>query len=114
MPALTIDQVLSRANALARQAAAAEVPDNQLSMALVHLKRHRDVGASLALLAELRRSSFARRTRSTLAQFQALEDNVRRAIKDLTAWEDAAAVLGWARRLVSYYAQGQSRGQGPK
>lgn len=107
MPALTIDQILSRANTLARQVAAARVPDAQLSMALVHLKRHRDVAASLALLAELRRSSFALRTGATRAQFQALEENVRLAIRDLSGWEEAAAILGWARRLVSFYAQGR-------
>jgi hypothetical protein len=109
MPALTTDQILTRANNLARQAAAAQVPDEQLSLALVHLKRHRDVAATLTLLAELRRSSFAHRSRSTPAQFQALEENVQRALQDLSDWEEAAAILGWARRLVGFYAHGQSR-----
>jgi hypothetical protein len=109
MPALTIDQILARANTLASQIAAANVPDQQLSIVLVHLKRHRDVKASLTLLAELRRSPFARRHNAIRAQFQTVEENVRNALKSLTDWEEAAAILGWARRLVSYYSRGGHR-----
>jgi hypothetical protein len=105
MPTLTSDQILTRANTLASQIAAARVPDAQLSMALVHLKRHRDVAATLKLLAELRRSPFGHRNRGTSEQFRVLEENVRRALQGLTVWEEAAAVLGWGRRLVSYYTR---------
>ena len=111
MPALTIDQVLSRADTLARQLVAAGVPDAQLSLALVHLKRHHDLAATRTLLAELRQSSFAQRSRSTPGQFKALEENVGRTLQGLTAWEDGAAILGWARRLATFYALGQSRHQ---
>jgi hypothetical protein len=105
MPALTTDQMLSRANALANQIAAARVPEEQLAMALVHVRRHRDVAATLILLGELRQSSFARRSRSTSEQLRNLEESVRRALLGLNAWEDAAMVLGWARRLVGYYTR---------
>ena len=105
MPTINSDQILSRANALATQVAAGRVPDEQLSMALVHLKRHHDVAATLTLIAELRSSSFARRSRSTAEQLRILDESVRRALRDLTSWEDAAMVLGWARRLVNYYAR---------
>ena len=107
MPVLTTDQILSRADALARQAASARVSDQQLSLVLVHLKRHRDVASTLTLLRTLRSSSFAFRNRGTPDQMRALEENVRRALQGLAVWDDAAAVLGWARRLVGYYAQGR-------
>lgn len=112
MAALKIEQILSRADTLARQTAAARVPDEQLSIVLSHLKRHHDVVATLTLLGELRRSPFAHRTRSTPAQMANLHETVRSAIAGLTAWEDAAAILGWARRLVVFYTQGQTRSQG--
>jgi hypothetical protein len=112
MAALNIEQILSRADTLARQTAAARVPDEQLSVVLSHLKRHRDVAATLTLLGELRQSPFAHRTRSTPAQLTNLDKTVRSALAGLTAWEDAAAILGWARRLVVFYAQGQTRSQG--
>jgi hypothetical protein len=105
MPPLTSDQILTRANTLANQIAAAHVPDAQLSIVLVHLKRHRDVAATLKLLKELKLSPFSRRNQGTPAQFRALEDNVGRALQNVTAWEEAAAILGWGRRLVSYYTR---------
>jgi hypothetical protein len=105
MPPLTSDQILTRANTLANQIAAAHVPDAQLSMVLVHLKRHRDVAATLRLLAALRLSPFGRRNRGTPAQFRALEENVRRALQGPPTWEEAAAILGWGRRLVGYYTR---------
>lgn len=105
MPTLTNDQILTRANTLASQIATAHVPDAQLSMVLVHLKRHRDVAATLKLLTELRRSPFGRRNRVTPDQFRALEENVRRALQGPPTWEEAAAILGWGRRLVSYYTK---------
>jgi hypothetical protein len=95
--------MLSRAETLAQKAAAAGVRDEQLSLALVHLKRHRDVAATLALLVELQRSSFARRTRQTPFQFKALEEGVRAGLQGVSNWEDAAGIVGWARRLVTFY-----------
>lgn len=111
MAALKIEHILSRADALAQQTAGAGVPDAQLSLVLSHLKRHRDVAATLELLKELKRSPFAFRNRGTPAQYSSLDESVRFALKGMTAWEDAAAILGWARRLVVYYAQGQIRNQ---
>lgn len=111
MAVLKIEQILSRADTLARQTAAARVPDAQLSIVLSHLKCHRDVAATLSLLRELKRSPFAFRNRGTPAQYANLDESVRSALTGLTAWEDAAAILGWARRLVVFYAQGQVRTQ---
>ena len=111
MAALKIEHILSRADALAQQTATAGVPDAQLSIVLSHLKRHRDVAATLDLLGELKRSPFAFRNRGTPAQYASLDESVRAALRGLNAWEDAAAVLGWARRLVVYYAQGRMRNQ---
>ena len=98
-----IAKIMPRAETLARQTAAAEVRDEQLSLVLVHLKRHRNVAATLALLGELKRSSFARRSKQTPAQFAALDEHVGRALQGISAWDKAAAIVGWARRLVTFY-----------
>jgi hypothetical protein len=108
---MTPEQMLSRAETLARQAAAAGVRDEQIALALVHLKRHREVAATLALLSELRHSSFARRTRQTPFQFKALEEGVQAALQGVSGWEDAAGIVGWARRLVTFYQPSRSQGR---
>lgn len=98
---LTTDQLMSRATALARQAGGAGVHDDQLSFVLVHLKRHRNIEATLLLLKELKSSPFAHRSRSTPGQFRALEEYVRPALKGDVTWEEAAGIIGWARRLLA-------------
>jgi len=108
---LSDDQILSKAEALARQAAAAGVREEQLSLALVHLKRHRDVGATLAMLGELKTSPFARRTRQTEAQIKAVDASLRLALQGASAWEDAARVVGWARRLLTFYKPARTYGR---
>jgi len=100
---LTTEQVLMRAETLAQLAAAAGVTDEQLALVLVHLKRHRDVGGTLTLLKELKRSPFSRRSRQTPRQLAALEESVRGALKGLSSWEEAAGIIGWARRLAVFY-----------
>lgn len=97
---LTTDQLMSRAATLARQAGGAGVQENQLSFVLVHLKRHRNIEATLLLLKELKRSPFAYRSNSTPGQFRALEESVRPALKGVSSWEEAAGIIGWARRLL--------------
>jgi len=100
---LTTEQIMSRAETLARQTAGAGVHDDQLSLVLVHLKRHHDIAATLALLVELKKSPFAHRSRSTPWQIKALEESVRPALQGVASWEDAAGIIGWARRLFAYY-----------
>lgn len=102
---LTPDQRMSRADTLARQAGGAGVHDDQLSLVLVHLKRHQDVAATLALLDKLRSSPFAHRSQSTPAQFRVLEESVRLALQKITDWNEAAFIVGWARRLVTFYSR---------
>jgi hypothetical protein len=111
MSTLKIEQILSKADILARQTASARVPDEQLSIVLNNLKRHHDVAATLTLLGELRRSSFGHRTRSTPSQLASLHDSVRFALQGLSDWQDAASIIGWARRLAVFYSQGQTRSQ---
>jgi hypothetical protein len=106
---LTPEQRMSRADTLARQAGSAGARADQLSLVLVHLKRHQDVAATLALLTELHSSPFAHRSRSTPAQLRALEGSVRLALQRITDWNEAAFIIGWARRLVTFYGQGGSR-----
>ena len=107
---MTQEQTLSRAGTLARRAGAAGVRDDQLSLALVHLKRHRSVAATLALLAELKRSPFARRSGRSRDQLKALDEHVRAALQGISAWDEAAEIVGWARRLVAFYQPQQSQG----
>lgn len=106
---MTQEQRLARAETLARKAAGAEVREHQLALALVHLKRHRDVRATLDLLKELKHSPFAGRSNRSRKQLTGLEEHVRQAIQGL-AWDEAAEIVGWARRLVTFYQPQQSQG----
>jgi hypothetical protein len=108
---LTDDQILSRADQLASHAAMAGVHEDQLAIAFAHLKRHQDVTATLRLLADLMKSSFARRSRQTPAQFRAMELHVRTALQNVRSWQDAASIVGWARRLVKYHQSKERRPQ---
>lgn len=98
---LTTNQLMSRADILARQVGGAGGQENQLAFVLVHLKRHRNIEATLLLLKELKSSPFAYRSRSTPGQFRALEEYVRPALKGISTWEEAAGIIGWARRLLA-------------
>jgi hypothetical protein len=100
---LAIDQVLAAADTLARRAAAAGVQDNQLAYALTHLKRHQDVAGTLSLLARLETSPFAKRSNQTPRQLAALRREVSESLQRVADWRDAAAIVGWARRLAAYY-----------
>ncbi len=104
---LGIDVILQKANVLASRCAGDRVPDNLLSMVLAHLRRHHDVKATLKLLRDLPNSPFARRTSSTERQLRRLGEHVSEAISSNKAsWEEAAWIVGWARRLVQSYASG--------
>lgn len=107
------DQILTRAETLARRAASAGVHEDQLALALSHLKRHQDVAATLRLLAELLRSPFSRRNNRTLNQFRAMEENVRSALQGVASWQDAAGIIGWARRLLKFYQPEGNRSHVP-
>ncbi len=100
---MTDEEQIRRGDTLARQCASAGVLENQLGLVLAHLKRHRDVRATGRLLESLRGSPFAGRTRSTRLQFEALEKHVRPALASATGWEEAAGIVGWAKRLSAVY-----------
>ncbi len=107
---LTNEQVLSKADVLARQVVEGDVQDNQLAFVVAHLKRHRDVAATLELLKNLEVSPFARRTHQTPGQFAGLRRWVSASLSTIADWQDAAAIVGWARRLAAYYRPaGQGR-----
>ncbi|RMH23580.1 MAG: hypothetical protein D6696_00145 [Acidobacteria bacterium] len=92
--------LLERARNLAASCARSGVKDYQLGQVLAHLKRHQDVAATRRLLSELKQSPFGRRTRSAEEQFSALEANVGTALARVPSWRQAAALVGWAKRLL--------------
>jgi hypothetical protein len=94
------DQILRRAWALAQWTDGAGVKPNQLAWVLAHLRRHRDCGATRRMLARLVRSPFAARTNQTRRQVAALQAAVRDALARDIDWQDAARIVGWARRLA--------------
>lgn len=104
---LEMDEILARANTLAQRCGGDRVPENLLAMVLAHLRRHRDIEATARLLAELQRSPFRNRTKSTPYQFAKLEAHVKSAFTRVSDWEDAAWIVGWARRLARSYGGGQ-------
>jgi hypothetical protein len=110
---LSTPQVLSAADTLARRAALDGVLDNQLALVLAHLKRHQDVASTLALLEELKTSPFAKRSQQTPRQFAALGRHVRESLLSVSGWQDAAAIVGWARRLAAFHRPVRSGRSGP-
>ncbi len=100
---LNIDAILGKADTLARRCAGSHVPDNLLAMVLSHLRRHRDVKATISLLTALPLSPFGQRTGSTRRQLTGLKEHVGGALSGASGWEEAAWIVGWARRLIRTY-----------
>ncbi len=100
---LAMDEILSRANTLAQRCGGDRVPENLLAMVLAHLRRHHDLQATRSLLAALQRSPFRLRTQSTARQLAKLETHVTATLGGVSGWEDAAWIVGWARRLARSY-----------
>jgi hypothetical protein len=97
---LNEEELISQAENLARSAAS-DVQANHLATLLAHLKMHRNPKATRNLLSSLQRSPFVTRTQSTRNQFEALERHAGPVLDRASSWEDAAYVLGWARRLLA-------------
>lgn len=95
-----VEEILKKANVLASRCAGDGVPDNLLSLVLAHLRRHRQVEATLKLLQELPNSPFGTRTNQTRHQFTRLKQHVSDALSPKQGWEEAAWIVGWARRLA--------------
>ncbi len=99
------DLLMQRARALAERCATDGVLENQLGNVLAHLKRHRDIAATGRLIDALKTSPFARRTQSTRRQFEALARHVTPALRGVRDWEEAAQVVGWAKRLSPIFSR---------
>lgn len=97
------EDLMKRGDSLAQRCAVDQVPENQLGMVLAHLKRHRRPAATQELLAGLPQSPFGRRTGSTRGQFEALQRHVKAALSGVSSWQEAAVIVGWAKRLCSVY-----------
>lgn len=102
------DKVFDKADTLARRCAGDKVPDNLLSAVLAHLRRHRNVEATLQLLRDLPVSCFANRTGSTRKQLTKLKLHVSDALRESPLdWEQAAWIVGWARRLARFHGSSE-------
>jgi hypothetical protein len=101
--ALSQEELMKQGSMLAEQCAQARVLENQLATVLAHLKRHQDTGKTIELLKTLSNSPFARRTKSTGHQMQALERLVRPVLSRTRDWQEAATIIGWAKRLAAFY-----------
>ncbi len=97
------EDLMKRGDFLAQRCAVDKVLENQLGLVLAHLKRHRRPEATQELLAGLPRSPFGRRTRRTREQLEALERHVKAALGGISSWQDAAVIVGWAKRLWPVY-----------
>lgn len=98
----TDEMVLEKARILAGACARTGVRDNQLGQVLTHLKRGRDLASTRRLVDALAVSTFATRTKSTRFQLQAIRDHVGEVLRWANNWEDAARVIGWAKRLCRW------------
>jgi len=103
---LAMDEILGRATILAQRCGGDRVPENLLAMVLSHLRRNRDLQATRSLLTALQKSPFRLRTQSTPRQLAKLETHVTAALSRVTEWEEAAWIIGWARRLARSYGGG--------
>jgi len=96
-------ELLTQGISLANQCVQSKVLENQLAMVVAHLLRHKCIAETRALLQRLPTSSFGRRTKSTRPQLEQLAKHVGSAFGRLSDWEEAATVVGWAKRLVAFY-----------
>jgi hypothetical protein len=96
-------ELLTQGTALANRCVQSKVLENQLAMVVAHLRRHRSIAQTRALLKHLPKSSFGDRTNSTRPQLEQLSKHVGYAFGRLSDWEEAATVVGWAKRLVAFY-----------
>lgn len=97
---MTPDDCMLRGQTLAREAASRNVQENHLAQILAHLKRHRDVKTTLSLLDRLPGSPFAQRSNRTREQLTELGKLLSGELKRVGDWQDAAAIVGWTRRLL--------------
>ena len=99
----TEERLMQKGHELAQNCVMAGVLENQLALVLAHLKRHRNPQDTLELVSRLPKSPFGTRSGKTRTQFEKLELNVKRALGGLSDWQEAAQVVGWGKRLYSFY-----------
>lgn len=95
--------LMQKGESLARLCAQSGVQEAHLNWVLEHLKRFQDPGATRTLLEALPRSAFARRTRSTAEQIDHLRRLVLAELPRQRPWQEAATIVGWAKRLLPVY-----------
>lgn len=95
---MTEDQLAEAGARLGQQCAFADVEENHLAFVVAHLNRRRDVAATRALIANLPKSPFAKRSRKTGEQLEALRAEIDPVLANARSWQDAARIVGWAKR----------------
>lgn len=103
------EDLMLRGKQLAGDASGAGVLENQLARVAAHLKRHRNLQQTLGMLDALIKSPFANRNRGTRSQYKVLSRLVRGAVVGAD-WEQAAQIVGWARRLLTAERVGAAGG----
>jgi hypothetical protein len=104
---MSLDLWISRGEALARQCAGGGVTESQIAQLLAHLKRNQNLASTRALLDRLPTSPFGTRTGSTRKQYEALTKHVGPALRRAATWQEAAQILGWAKRLMPLHGGGR-------
>jgi hypothetical protein len=102
---MTEEELMQRGQELAKSCADAQVPDNQLALVLAHLTRHHNLEGTLLMVERLPKSPFGKRSKRTREQLEKLEIHVNRALREISGWHEAAQVVGWGKRLYSFYGR---------
>ena len=97
------ERLMQRGESLARLCAQNGVKESHLNWVLDHLKRFHDPAATRTLLEGLPRSAFARRTKQTREQLESLHRLVLPELPSQRPWQEAATIVGWAKRLLPVY-----------
>jgi hypothetical protein len=94
---------MQKGESLARLCAQNGVQESHLGWVLAHLKHFQDPHATRTLLECLPRSAFAQRTKKTREQIEHLSHLVLAEVQSQRPWQEAATIVGWAKRLLAVY-----------
>lgn len=100
------EYLLKRARSLATACKDDWVTVNDLGQVLVHLKRRQSVAATRRLLDELPRSPQALRRTHSRRRMEALQRHVGTELMQISDWQGAAELVGWAKRLLRWKERG--------
>ena len=94
------DALIEKARSLAADCRSAKVNKNEVQQILGHLRRRRDLPATLKLLKSLPKSCFNRGDFKLQKRLEALGTHVGSALRGQPDWLQAARLLGWTCRFL--------------